>query len=666
MAPKTLIFILLMLVSTTIIHTCSAQTDKKFPAILTFGDSTLDTGNNDFLETLFKANYKPYGKDFPGQVPTGRFSNGKLASDILASLLKIKETVPPFLDPNLSNDELGTGVNFASAGSGYDELTTSVSGVIPVKNQTQYFEDYIKRLKGVVGEEKAKNIIEGALVIVSAGSNDLVFNYYSLAGSRRQLSITQYHDFLLQRVQDFLKAIYDLGSRKIVVAGLPPIGCLPIQITASFKSPSNRTCLTDQNSDSQAYNSKLETLLGQLEASFPGSKFVYANLFDPVMDMINNPQKYGFVETNKGCCGSGFFEAGPLCNALACSTTIHICNAQINITFTAVLIFGDSTMDTGNNNYVNTPFKGNHIPYGQDFPGKVPTGRFSDGKLVPDMVASLLKIKETVPPFLDPKITDNELKTGVTFASAASGYDDLTSVLSQAIPVSKQPKMFKKYIERLKGVVGELEAMRIVNGALVVVSSGTNDFCFNFYDVPSRRIEFSSNGYQDFLLKKVEDLLKKLYNLGGRTMVIAGLPPMGCLPIQMSTRFELPGIFRVCLEDQNSDAQSYNSKLEKLLPQIQNSLPGSKILYVDIYTPLDDMINNPEKYGFVETKRGCCGTGLVEAGPLCNSLTPVCENASQYVFWDSIHPTEAAYRVLVEYLEKDLSTKIHNSVGEKN
>lgn len=56
----------------------------------------------------------------------------------------------------------------------------------------------------------------------------------------------------------------------------------------------------------------------------------------------------------------------------------------------------------------------------------------------------------------------------------------------------------------------------------------------------------------------------------------------------------------------------------------------------------------------------------MEAGPLCNSLTPVCENASQYVFWDSIHPTEAAYRVLVEYLEKDLSTKIHNSVGEKN
>lgn len=165
-------------------------------------------------------------------------------------------------------------------------------------------------------------------------------------------------------------------------------------------------------------------------------------------------------------------------------------------------------MDTGNNNYVKTLFKANHVPYGQDFPGKVPTGRFSNGKLVPDMVASFFKIKETVPPFLHPDISDKELQTGVTFASAASGYDDLTALFSQAIPVSKQPELFSKYIERLKRAVGEVEAMRIVNGALFVVSSGTNDFCLNLYDFPSRRLEFNTAGYQDFILKKVEDLLK--------------------------------------------------------------------------------------------------------------------------------------------------------------
>lgn len=52
------------------------------PAIITFGDSVVDVGNNDYIHTIFKANYPPYGRDFKNQLPTGRFCNGKLATDI--------------------------------------------------------------------------------------------------------------------------------------------------------------------------------------------------------------------------------------------------------------------------------------------------------------------------------------------------------------------------------------------------------------------------------------------------------------------------------------------------------------------------------------------------------------------------------------------------------
>jgi len=52
------------------------------PAIIIFGDSAVDVGNNDYLPTLFKANYPPYGRDFVNHQPTGRFCNGKLATDI--------------------------------------------------------------------------------------------------------------------------------------------------------------------------------------------------------------------------------------------------------------------------------------------------------------------------------------------------------------------------------------------------------------------------------------------------------------------------------------------------------------------------------------------------------------------------------------------------------
>ncbi|XBI35293.1 hypothetical protein VPH35_120989 [Triticum aestivum] len=52
------------------------------PGVFTFGDSSVDIGNNDYLHTLIKADFPPYGRDFPNRVATGRFCNGKLATDI--------------------------------------------------------------------------------------------------------------------------------------------------------------------------------------------------------------------------------------------------------------------------------------------------------------------------------------------------------------------------------------------------------------------------------------------------------------------------------------------------------------------------------------------------------------------------------------------------------
>ena len=50
--------------------------------------------------------------------------------------------------------------------------------------------------------------------------------------------------------------------------------------------------------------------------------------------------------------------------------------------------------------------------------------------------------------------------------------------------------------------------------------------------------------------------------------------------------------------------------------------------------------------------RGCCGTGKLEVAVLCNPLDSTCSNASEYVFWDSYHPTEGVYRKLVSHVLK--------------
>lgn len=48
-------------------------------------------------------------------------------------------------------------------------------------------------------------------------------------------------------------------------------------------------------------------------------------------------------------------------------------------------IFGDSVFDSGNNNDLQSKAKVNFPPYGIDFP-KGPTGRFSNGRTIPDLI----------------------------------------------------------------------------------------------------------------------------------------------------------------------------------------------------------------------------------------------------------------------------------------
>ncbi|CAK9161134.1 unnamed protein product [Ilex paraguariensis] len=55
-------------------------------ALYVFGDSLVDDGNNNNLNSMAKANYFPYGCDFD-RGATGRFSNGKTFADFLGNFL---------------------------------------------------------------------------------------------------------------------------------------------------------------------------------------------------------------------------------------------------------------------------------------------------------------------------------------------------------------------------------------------------------------------------------------------------------------------------------------------------------------------------------------------------------------------------------------------------
>lgn len=53
----------------------------------------------------------------------------------------------------------------------------------------------------------------------------------------------------------------------------------------------------------------------------------------------------------------------------------------------AFFVFGDSLVDNGNNNYLATTARADSPPYGIDYPTHRPTGRFSNGFNLPDIIS---------------------------------------------------------------------------------------------------------------------------------------------------------------------------------------------------------------------------------------------------------------------------------------
>ncbi|CAI8606616.1 unnamed protein product [Vicia faba] len=325
-----------------------------------------------------------------------------------------------------------------------------------------------------------------------------------------------------------------------------------------------------------------------------------------------------------------------------------------NVSIPAVFVFGDSIVDTGNNNNMTTPSRCNYPPYGKDFQGGLPTGRFSNGKVPSDIIVEELGIKEYLPAYLDPNLQPSELLTGVNFASGGAGYDPMTSQLEVAISMSGQLDLFKDYIVKLKGLVGEDRTNFILANSLFFVVLGSNDISNTYYLTHVRQVEYDFPTYSDFLVNSAYNFYKDMYELGARRIGVLNAPPMGCVPFQ---RTMAGGIERNCVKQYNDASVFFNNKLSLGIDSFKLNFPSSRIVYMDIYSPLLDIILNNQQYGYEVGNKGCCGTGTIEVTYLCNSLDVTCSNDLDYVFWDSFHPTESVYRklvppILLKYLNK--------------
>lgn len=94
-----------------------------------------------------------------------------------------------------------------------------------------------------------------------------------------------------------MQKLIALGAVDIVVPGVLPIGCFPIYLTIYGTSNSgdydSLGCLKKFNDLSTHHNNLLQTKITNLQRKYKSARIMYADFYQGVYDMVQNPQSYG-------------------------------------------------------------------------------------------------------------------------------------------------------------------------------------------------------------------------------------------------------------------------------------------------------------------------------------------------------------------------------------
>ncbi|XP_030935629.1 GDSL esterase/lipase LTL1-like [Quercus lobata] len=323
----------------------------------------------------------------------------------------------------------------------------------------------------------------------------------------------------------------------------------------------------------------------------------------------------------------------------------------------AFFVFGDSLVDNGNNNYLATTARANIPPNGIDYPTRQATGRFSNGLNLPDIISEQLGAESTLP-YLNPQLTGQKLLVGANFASAGIGIlNDTGFQFFNIIRISRQFQLFQQYQLRLRAQVGQAQAKRLVNDALVLITLGGNDFVNNYFLTPfsARSRQFSIPDYCRYLISEYRKILRRLYKLGARRVLVTGTGPLGCVPAELAMRSRNGE----CVPALQQAAGIFNPELGRMIQQLNSELGSNVFVFANSFNMNRNIIDNPQAYGFVTSKVACCGLGPYNGLGTCNPLANLCQNRNAYVFWDPFHPTERANRIIGQQIMTGSTEYMH-------
>ncbi|XP_052622737.1 GDSL esterase/lipase At1g28590 [Lactuca sativa] len=336
--------------------------------------------------------------------------------------------------------------------------------------------------------------------------------------------------------------------------------------------------------------------------------------------------------------------------------------------YTFIFSFGDSLADPGNIKQLaaisHADIQSLQFPYGETFFHE-PTGRASNGRLIIDFLAESLGLP-LIPPFLNDKESDNvvALGPGVNYAVVAAtaldtSFHEARGTVDPVANISLGVELawFKRSLASICSNASDCR--NLVGRSLILMGEiGGTDYNNPIFDYkPIEEVE----SYVPLVIDTIISAVNELIDMGAQTLVVPGTFPIGCsssiLTVRASRNKKDYDNRTGCLIRYNELVEYHNDLLIKKLNHLRELHPNVIIIYADYYNAAMQIIYSPIKFGFTNpVLKSCCGGG----GPYnynfnlsaqCGHvLATVCDDPDAYAYWDGIHFTEAAYRIIFKSL----------------
>ncbi|XP_038680366.1 GDSL esterase/lipase At5g03610-like isoform X2 [Tripterygium wilfordii] len=312
-----------------------------------------------------------------------------------------------------------------------------------------------------------------------------------------------------------------------------------------------------------------------------------------------------------------------------CSSTLLMLTG-VDAVSVKLFVFGDSYADTGNwRKSGGGPWK---EPYGITYPGE-PAGRFSNGRVLSDYIASFLGIQSPLPFQLRDM---GKPQNGMNFAYGGTGVFD--TLASDQPNMTTQIKFFQQLLEE------NVFTKQDLNSSIALVSLAGNDY-----------------GLSKSVIEQLTLNLKTIHDLGVPKIAVTSVEPMGCLP-----QVTASSSYQNCSEGLNSVSQSHNKLLQQAVDSLNKEMGKPIIQILDLYNAFwTTLFNTPNQTGSMEVgssllKPCCVG---VSSEYSCGNVDQnggkkyeVCKNPESSFFWDIIHPSQNGWNQVFSALQATLST----------